>query len=70
VPVYPFEANTKFAAIHLCHCSHAGVLKHFAEAGVDVHALAQRLQKDGVDSFVKSWNELVGVIASKGAALT
>ena len=35
------------------------------ELGVD-----PGLQKDGVDSFVKSWNELVGVIASKGAALT
>ena len=45
------------------------VLKQFAEAGVDVHALAQRLQKDGADSFVKSWNELMGVIASKSAAL-
>ena len=31
-----------------------GVLKQFAEAGVEIHALAQRLQKDGADSFVKS----------------
>jgi transaldolase len=45
------------------------VLARFAEAGVDVHALAQRLQKEGADSFVKSWNELMGVIASKSAAL-
>lgn len=45
------------------------MLKQFAAAGVDVHALAQRLQKDGADSFVKSWNELMGVIASKSAAL-
>ena len=44
-------------------------LAAFAEAGVDVHALAQRLQKDGADSFVKSWNELMDVIASKSAAL-
>ncbi len=45
------------------------VLKQFAEAGVDVHALAQRLQKEGADSFVKSWNELMSVISSKSAAL-
>jgi transaldolase len=46
-----------------------GVLKQFYEGGVDIHALAQRLQKDGADSLVKSWNELMGVIASKSAAL-
>ena len=45
------------------------VLRKFTEAGVDVHALAQRLQKDGAASFVKSWNELMAVISSKGAAL-
>jgi len=45
------------------------VLTRFAEAGVDIHALARRLQKDGADSFVKSWNELMSVIASKSAAL-
>ena len=45
------------------------VLKQFAAAGVDLHALAQRLQKDGADSFVKSWNELIGVISSKSDAL-
>ena len=36
---------------------------------LDIHALAQRLQTDGGASFVKSWNELMGVISSKGAAL-
>jgi transaldolase len=45
------------------------VLTRFVEAGVDIHALAHRLQKDGADSFVKSWNELMGVISSKSAAL-
>ena len=45
------------------------VLAQFAKAGVDVDALAARLQKEGAESFVKSWNELMGVITSKSAAL-
>ena len=45
------------------------VLAQFAKAGVDADALAARLQKEGAESFVKSWNELMGVIASKSAAL-
>ena len=46
------------------------VLARFAEAGVDVDALAARLQTDGAASFVKSWHSLMAVIASKSAALT
>ncbi|MGO9483990.1 MAG: transaldolase [Rhodomicrobium sp.] len=45
------------------------VLARFAEAGVDVDALAARLQDEGAKSFVKSWNDLMGVIASKCAVL-
>ena len=45
------------------------VLGRFAEAGIDVNALADRLQDEGTKSFVSSWNELMGVIASKSAAL-
>jgi transaldolase len=45
------------------------VLARFAKAGVDVDALAAQLQDEGAKSFVKSWNELMDVIASKGAAL-
>jgi transaldolase len=44
-------------------------LAEFAKAGIDVDALAERLQEEGAKSFVKSWNELMGVIASKSAAL-
>ena len=43
------------------------VLGQFAKAGIDVDALAARLQDEGAKSFVKSWNELMGVIASKSA---
>jgi transaldolase len=45
------------------------VLAAFAQAGVDVDALAAKLQEEGAASFVKSWNELMGVIGSKCAAL-
>jgi transaldolase len=44
-------------------------LKQFAQEGIDVDALAARLQDEGAKSFVKSWNELLGVIQSKSAAL-
>jgi transaldolase len=45
------------------------VLEQFAQAGVDVDALAARLQNEGAKSFVKSWSELMEVIASKSDAL-
>ncbi|MEO8345449.1 MAG: transaldolase [Betaproteobacteria bacterium] len=45
------------------------VLAEFTKADVDIDALAVRLQNEGADSFVKSWNELMGVIATKSAAL-
>jgi transaldolase len=45
------------------------VLARFAQEGVDVDALAAQLQEEGAKSFVKSWNELMSVIASKSDAL-
>ena len=45
------------------------VLAQFAKAGIDVEALAVQLQDEGAKSFVKSWNDLMAVIASKSAAL-
>ena len=41
----------------------------FAKAGVDVDALAAQLQDEGAEAFVKSWNDLMAVIAAKSAAL-
>jgi transaldolase len=40
-------------------------LKQFEEAGIDLAALAQRLQDEGKESFDKSWNELLKTIADK-----
>jgi transaldolase len=45
------------------------VLGEFAKTGIDIDTLAARLQDEGAKSFAKSWNELMAVIASKGAAL-
>jgi transaldolase len=45
------------------------VLGEFAAHGVDVAALAQNLQVQGADAFVKSWDDLMTVIASKSASL-
>ena len=45
------------------------VLKQFAKAGIDIDSLAAQLQDEGAKSFVKSWDELMAVIASKSAAL-
>jgi transaldolase len=44
-------------------------LARFAKAGVDIDALAARLQLEGAQSFVKSWKELLQRIADKSAAL-
>ena len=45
------------------------VLGNFANAGVDIDALAARLQDDAAKAFVASWNSLMAVIGSKSAAL-
>jgi transaldolase len=42
-----------------------GTLKEFEGAGIDLAALAQRLQDEGKDSFDKSWGELLKTIAEK-----
>ena len=45
------------------------VLARFTNAGIDLDELAARLQDEGAKSFVKSWNDLMAVIASKSAVL-
>ena len=46
----------------------AEVLKAFNDAGIDTDALATKLQEDGKQAFVDSWNELLGTIAEQRAA--
>jgi transaldolase len=45
------------------------VLAQFAKAGVDIDALAAKLQDEGAKSFVKSWDELMKVISAKSAVI-
>jgi transaldolase len=45
------------------------VLRRFQQAGVDVDQLAADLQREGAESFVASWKDLLSCIESKSAAL-
>jgi transaldolase len=40
-------------------------LAEFTRAGVDIAALAARLQIEGEKSFSQSWNDLMSVIATR-----
>jgi transaldolase len=44
-------------------------LAEFTKAGVNLDALADQLQREGADAFVKSWDDLMGQIAAKGEML-
>jgi transaldolase len=45
------------------------VLAEFVRAGIDLDALAVRLQEEGAKSFAKSWNALMDGIAAKSISL-
>ena len=45
------------------------LLAEFARADVDSATLADELQREGTQSFAKSWNYLMAHIASKSATL-
>lgn len=46
------------------------VLAEVGRAGVDVAALAVKLQREGAEAFVKSWQDLLECIGEKSEALT
>ena len=46
------------------------LLDEFRREGVDIDALAAKLQRDGGDAFVKSWSSLIGGLNEKVAKLT
>jgi transaldolase len=48
----------------------AAVLGEFTRQGIDLEALAARLQQEGAAAFVTSWKDLLAVIASKSAAVS
>lgn len=45
-------------------------LSRFAHNGTDIAALALQLQQEGTQAFVKSWQQLLQRIATKGTALS
>jgi len=45
------------------------ILARLKSAGIDIDALAQQLQDEGAASFVKSWNDLMDQVATKGQAM-
>jgi transaldolase len=45
------------------------VLAAYRAAGIDIDALARRLQVDGAKAFVKSWEDLLTSIGAKSKAL-
>ena len=45
-------------------------LARFTQAGVDLDALAARLQRDGAASFVNDWNDLLARIGTQTSSLT
>ncbi|HEU5136159.1 MAG TPA: transaldolase [Steroidobacteraceae bacterium] len=47
----------------------AATLAQFGKAGIDIDALARRLQIEGAQSFSKSWRQLLERVAAKRAAI-
>ena len=46
------------------------VLATFAQNGIDIHSLAEQLQREGTEAFVKSWQQLLQRIAHKSAVVS
>ena len=68
--LHAFAEHGKLAgAMHESGGNAESVLAEFSQAGVDIVALAARLQTEGAQSFNKSWSDLMAVIASKSARL-
>jgi transaldolase len=79
----PFTINTMPEATLLDFADHGAVtdllpadggnaeavLARFAQAGVDLGSLADQLQKQGAESFVRSWDDLLECIAAKSHQL-
>jgi transaldolase len=79
----PFTVNTMPEATLLALADHGelhnilppdggdaeSVIAEFVKAGIDVDGLGLQLQDEGAAVFAASWNELLGVLASKSRAI-
>lgn len=74
VPEKTLKAFADHGSVHAVLPADGGyaeaVLEEFRREGVDVAALAKKLQLDGAESFRKSWGALLTRIAEKSAQLT
>jgi transaldolase len=73
IPEKTLHAFAEHGAVHGTLAEDGGdaeaVLARFTQAGVDVDALAERLQREGAQAFVKSWQALMRRIDDKSEAL-
>ena len=73
IPEKTLQAFAEQGTLHGAMAEDGGdaeaVLARFAQAGVDVDALALRLQREGAQAFVKSWQALMQRIDAKSEAL-
>jgi transaldolase len=71
VPEATLKAFDSHGQIREMLAAHSGEserdLSAFMKEGIDVHALAARLQEEGATSFVKSWQDLMACIETKMA---
>ena len=44
----------------------AEVLESFKAQGIDLHALGERLQREGAEAFANSWRDLMDLISARG----
>jgi transaldolase len=45
------------------------LMRELAEAGIDVSAATEQLQRDGVDLFIKAYEAVVGIVDQRRTAL-
>jgi transaldolase len=79
----PFTVNTIPDATLLAFADHGALgepmhadggdaeemIARFAQAGIKCDQLAADLQREGAESFIKAWNEMLGSIRSKSLTL-
>jgi len=52
-----------------CSGNSSCVLLEMSKSGIDIQELGATLQKEGAESFVSSWKDLMTIIESKSASL-
>jgi transaldolase len=65
----PVNVTLLFSPQQYVAAADADILGEFEKAGVDVGALAERLQAEGAEAFVQSWRELLQAIDTKSTTL-